>query len=258
MRIYAIVFFFLLSSLSLWAQKNQEAVLVKGLVTSEQTLLPLEAVNIINLNRVKAVMSDRFGRFEIVAAVNDTLHFSMIGYQPIKVRVTNDWISAQTMTVRLTEKAYALEEVIIQPYRLTGYIEVDSKLIPIENDARYRIAGMNFGYEVGKSSPGAFKRALNSLSNPADMLYKFFNKDEKQLRKLRDASTDSNLKQILESKYDRETLAALLGVDKAEIPELLSRCSYSDTFAKTASDLQILEALSECYEEYRILNKKRN
>lgn len=258
MRIYTVVFLFLLLFGSVYAQSNQEVVTVKGLVTSEQTLLPLEAVNIINLNKVNAVMSDQFGRFEINASVNDTIHLSMIGYQPIKVRVTNDWIATRSMTVRLTEKAFALEEVVIQSYRLTGYLEVDTKFIPVEQDARYKISGMNFGYEAGKSAPGAFKRTLNALANPADMLYKFFNKDEKQLRKLKDAKNDPNLKSILESKYDRETLSALLGIDKNEIPELLARCSYSDTFAKTASDLQILEALSECYEEYRILNKKRN
>jgi hypothetical protein len=37
---------------------------------------------------------------------------------------------------------------------------------------------------------------------------------------------------IFESKFDRETLAVLLGIDKKEIPEILQRCNYSESFIK--------------------------
>ena len=43
---------------------------------------------------------------------------------------------------------------------------------------------------------------------------------------------------------------------KNDIPEILGRCNYSESFIKTANDLQIMDAISECYEEYKILKKK--
>ena len=58
------------------------------------------------------------------------------------------------------------------------------------------------------------------------------------------------------TKFDHETIAVLLGVDKKEIAEILERCNYSESFVKTANDLQIMDAISECYEEYKILKKK--
>jgi anti-anti-sigma regulatory factor len=61
------------------------------------------------------------------------------------------------------------------------------------------------------------------------------------------------VRNLLESKFDRE--AVLLGIDK-EIPEILQRCNYSDSFIKTANDLQIMDAISGCYEEYKILKKR--
>ena len=67
---------------------------------------------------------------------------------------------------------------------------------------------------------------------------------------------DDTVRNLLESKFDRETLAVLLGVDKKEIAEILQRCNYSEAFIKTANDLQIMDAISECYEEYKILKKK--
>ncbi|HAH54265.1 MAG TPA: hypothetical protein DCM02_02985 [Flavobacterium sp.] len=40
------------------------------------------------------------------------------------------------------------------------------------------------------------------------------------------------------------------------IPISGSRGNYSNSFVKTANDLQILDAINGCYEEYKILKKK--
>lgn len=249
------VLLFLTLTFSLFAQ-NQPAPQISGIVSNDNTSLPLAGVNIINLNKIKGAMTDEYGRFKIEAEVNDTLHFSLIGFQPIKVRVTNDWVKNKSTTIQLTEKAIALEEVIIQPYQLTGYLEVDTKLIPNKEDHRYSIAGLNSAYEGGSYAPGAFGKVMGAIFNPADALYNFFGKKPKELRKIKDLKKDPNIRSLLESKYDRETIAVLLGIDKKDLPEILARCNYSESFAKTANDLQVLEAISECYEEYKILKSK--
>lgn len=242
-------------SVGLFAQNEQPAQ-IAGIVSNDNTSLPLNGVNIINLNKIKGAVSDEFGRFRIEAEVNDTLHFSLIGFQPIKVRVTNDWVKNRTATIQLTEKAIALEEVIIQPYRLTGYLEIDTKLIPNKEDYRYSIAGLSSAYEAGAYAPGAFGKVMGAMFNPADALYNFFGKKPKELKKIKELKKDQNIRNLLESKYDRETIAVLLGIDKKDLPEILARCNYSESFAKTANDLQVLEAISECYEEYKILKSK--
>lgn len=61
---------------------------------------------------------------------------------------------------------------------------------------------------------------------------------------------------MLESKYDREMIAVLLGIDKKELAEIMERCNYSEAFVKSANDLQIMDAISQCYEEYKVLKKK--
>jgi hypothetical protein len=67
---------------------------------------------------------------------------------------------------------------------------------------------------------------------------------------------DDTIRNLLETKYDRETIAVLLGISKDEIPEIMHRCNYSDAFIQSANDLQILDAISGCYEQYKVL--KRN
>ena len=66
---------------------------------------------------------------------------------------------------------------------------------------------------------------------------------------------DENIRDLLASKFDRETLKQLLQLEKMDIEDILNNCSYSRSFIRTANDLQILDAISNCYEEYKVLNR---
>jgi len=250
-----VVFFFLFLAISSFSQVGISSQKITGTVINDNGLLPIYNVNIINLNKAKGTVSDAKGKFEIEASVNDTLHFSYIGFQSIKVRVTNDWLNNLTTKIQMTEKAIALEEIIIQPYTLTGYLEIDSKLIPTRENFRYSISGLQQGYEAGESSPNAFGRVMGSIFNPADMLYNLFGKKPKELNRLKEMKKDVTIRSLLASKYDKEMISVLLGVDKKEIAEILERCNYSESFVKSANDLQIMDAISECYDQYRVLKK---
>ena len=253
MRYFAVLFFLLITTVASAQLIPQK---VSGIMLNDNTMLPLANVNIINLNKVTGTVSDEKGAFELIVEATDTLHISLIGFKSLKVRVTNDWIKNKTTTIRLTEKAIAIEEVVINQYNLTGYLEIDSKLIPTRENYRYSISGLPQGYEAGENSPGAFGRVLGSIFNPADMLYNFFGKKPRELKRLREMKKDDAVRNLLESKFDRETIAVLLGIDKNEIAEILARCNYSESFVKTANDLQIMDAISQCYEEYKVLKKK--
>lgn len=256
MRYILFNFLILLLPFSVFAQENPIAQKVSGTIINDNTMLPIPNVNVINVNKVKGVVSDTKGYFELEVSVSDTLHISLLGYQSLRVRVTNDWLKNGTAKLYLTEKAIALEEVIVKKYDLTGYLEIDSKLIPDKENTRYSISGLPQGYETGSSSPGAFSRVLGSIFNPADMLYNFFGNNSNELKKLKKMKKDDTVRHLLESKFDRETLGVLLGVDKKEIAEILTRCNYSEEFIRTANDLQIMDAISECYEQYKVLSKK--
>jgi hypothetical protein len=252
---YLVVFLFIFVSFNSFSQTGISQK-ISGTIQNDNTLLPIANVNIVNLNKSRGTNTNERGYFEIEASVNDTLHVSFIGFQSIKIRVTNDWIKNKTTKIQLTEKAIALEEINIMPYNLTGYLEVDSKLIPSRENYRYSISGLQQGYEAGEYSPNAFGRVMGSIFNPADMLYNFFGKKPRELKRLKDMKKDNSIRTLLESKYDREMISVLLGIDKKEISEIMERCNYSEAFVKSANDLQIMDAISGCYEEYKILKKK--
>jgi hypothetical protein len=252
---YFVVFLFLIFSITGFSQASTIQKKIHGTIINGNTTFPLADVNIININKVKGTTSNNRGNFDIDADVNDTLHITIIGFQSLRVKVTNDWIRNGNAKIELTEKAIALEEVVVKKFNLTGYLEVDTKLIPEKENYRYSISGLPQGYEEGEYSPKAFSRVMSSIFNPADMLYNFFGKRPKELRKLKEMKKDNTVKALLETKFDRETLAILLGIDKKDIPEILQHCNYSEAFIQTANDLQILDAISQCYEQYKVLKK---
>ncbi|MBQ0740539.1 carboxypeptidase-like regulatory domain-containing protein, partial [Aquimarina celericrescens] len=87
--------------------------------------------------------------------------------------------------IKITELGIALEEVVVADVQLTGYLEIDAKRIPIYNNYRYSISGLNSGYEGGNRQPGAVNKVLGAIFNPTDFLYNIFSKRSKELRKLR-------------------------------------------------------------------------
>ena len=173
--------FFIIISKSSFAQEK-----VIGIIENDADSKPISNVHVINLNSVVGTISNKEGVFEIDANVNDTLFFSYLGFKSIKVRVTNDLIKFKNSKIKLTELAYALEEIIVTPYKLTGYLEIDAKNVPISNSYRYSIPGLpTKGYEAGSRNPGAISKVFGAIFNPVDFLYNLFGKKPKQLKKLR-------------------------------------------------------------------------
>lgn len=236
--------------------EQQEAKEFQAVVINAQSSTPLESVHVINLNKVVGTITNSNGEFSISASVNDTLYFSYLGFKSQKIRVTNDMFKFKNTQIALTELAYALEEVVVKPYELTGYLEIDVKNLPINTSYQYSISGLSTSYEAGSKNPSAVTKVLGSILNPADLLRNLFGKQPNQMKKLRQIKEDDDIRDLLASKFDRETLTELLQIDEYDINDILSNCNYSTSFIKTANDLQILDAISSCYEEYKVLNRK--
>lgn len=231
---------------------------IRGVIIDATSKRPLENVNIVNLTQVIGTASNVKGEFELRAQANDTLHLSYLGFKSVKLKVTNDWVDKiEKSTITLTELALALEEVVVRDLKLTGYLEIDIKQVSVNNNYRYSISGLSNGYEAGKKQRSALTKVLGSIFNPLDFLYNIFGKKGKELRKLKKMKEDDQIRNTLAKRFDREMLTALLGVTKVDLDEIVSQCNYSLEFVNTANDLQILDAISECYEEYKVLSRSR-
>lgn len=248
------LYLFLFSIYGMMVMGQEQIQYLNGIVENDATGFPMESVHVLNLNMVEGTTTDKKGNFEIRTQVNDTLYFSYLGYKSLKVAVTQDMIKFGNSKFQITQLAYALEEIILRPYQLTGYLDIDVRNVPINSAGRYRIPGLpSAGYEGGNRNPNAISKTFAALFNPADFLHNLFGKKGVQMQKLKKMRESDELKNLLASKFDREIITQLLNLDRIDLDEILRNCNYSDAFIKESNDLQILEAISGCYEEYRVL-----
>ena len=229
MRIYT-VFVFLLLTTALFAQET-----VKGTVLSDITYTPEPDVSIINLNSLKVTKTNQNGVFEIQAELNDTLHISAEGYKAFKIKVTNDWLKGYEVKVYIKDLSTVLDELIINNVELTGFLEIDSKRLAYAT------------YDITGSLAAAGLPSYHQVTfNPVKKIYDFLKKNSKTTQTINRIQEETELIELMKTKYDRETVSALLNISKEDIVAALQMCDKSERFIYSASDYQIFIALNEC------------
>jgi len=228
---------------------------LKGQIVNAQNNKALSAAHILNLNSVLGTITNEKGFFEIPTQANDTILVSYLGFESIKLKVTNDLLKGNELVISLHEKANAIKEVVIRSTELIGVLEVDVKQVPKDRFTRIHINGLPQTYEVGKPVSQNINSPVAALFKPVDFLYNLFGNKPKQLRKLQKLKKEDDLRKMLSGKFDREVMMEYLQMDKQELSKLLADCNYSDYFIKKASDLQMIEAVLDCYENYKAVKK---
>lgn len=241
-----------------FAQSDSLAIKINAKIVSATNHKTISGVTVINKTASTTTVSDENGNFQLIAHPNDVLFFSHIAYSFLKLEVTSSWLATINKEINLTERTKEIEAILITGYQLTGYLEIDTKLIPVNENRRFNIAGLNLGYEPGSKAPNSAQNMIEALSNPVDLVYSLFNKGEKDVKRLMEIKKDENFKKILSQKTDREAIAMLLQLSKNDIAKILEKCNYSKVFIDSASDLQVLDALAIAYEDYKVLGKVRN
>ncbi|MEC4113784.1 carboxypeptidase-like regulatory domain-containing protein [Myroides pelagicus] len=245
MRNFTVFLCLILGTFTSLAQTKTE---VKGTILHDKSFLPVDDVNVINITQVKGTVSKRDGSFSVPAKVNDSIHISYPGYVPIKLKVTNDWVNNENLKIYFEEQSIVLDEIVIKRFDLTGVLEVDTKLLEL-NDK------MNFNFYRNNGTP-YYGTAIGSFYSPVDAVYNLFKGKDKKLKKLEAIKEDQNMIALMQTRYDREIVCGLLDITREDIVTTLQNCSYSDKFIYTATDFQIYQALNDCFNSSKVLSSK--
>jgi len=255
---------FILISMKALAQeiKNNDSIknttladFLKGQVVSNIDKTPLSGAHLFNLNTVIGTIANDEGKFEITTQPNDTIYVSYLGYQSIKLKITNDLLKGNELVIELHEKTEEIKEVVVKSHKLVGVLEIDAKNVPKDKYSRIHIVGLPQTYEVGTRTRRNYTSPIDALFRPIDFVYSMFGKKPKQLKKLKKLRNDDHLREMLEGKFNRELMMEYLDMDAQELTELLNECNYSDYFIRSASDLQLIEAILLCYENHKAIKK---
>lgn len=234
---------------------QKEIYSLKGRIISITDKKPLQSAHIVNLNSVHGTITNNNGQFEIPATANDTIFISYIGYQSIKLRITNDLLKGNELEIAIHEKIVNIDEVMVKSHKLIGVLVVDAKNVPDNSYSRIHINGLPQAYEIGNSYKNTYSSGINAIFNPVDFWYNKFGKKPKEINRLRKLKEGEQMRNMMEQKYSREIMMDYLDMSRKELNDLLTECNYSNRFINKASDLQIIEAVLECYENYRALQK---
>jgi len=110
-KLYCILFLCFITGL------NAQTRSIKGKITDDTGTVPGVTVKV--NNKPTTAFSDENGNYTILAAENDVLVFSYLGYKTIQIVVANQ----ATINVKLTEDATTLEEIVIN----AGYYSIKEK-----------------------------------------------------------------------------------------------------------------------------------
>lgn len=235
--------------------QEAETVDLKGQIVNGFDKKPLPGAHIYNMNTVRGTISNNDGTFSIATKVNDTIFLSHLGFQSIKIKITNDLLKGNELEVALFEKAENIAEVIVKSTDLIGVLEIDAKNIPKDKFTRIHINGLPQTYEVGRPTQKTYSSPVDALFHPIDFVYNLFGKKPKQLKRLKQLKKDNEIRDMLDAKVNREIMLEYLELSRKELDELLGECNYSNYFIRKASDIQVIEAVLECYENHKALKK---
>ncbi len=123
-----------------FAQKK----LIKGMVVDSTTLEALSGVHVLVRNSGMAAVTDQSGIYAVVAASNDTLTFSYVGYSR-SVRTVD--LNEEIMFVRLRSESFLLKEIVIRDSPLFGPSRyIHSPTLSTIKPLAAGSGGVNFAY----------------------------------------------------------------------------------------------------------------
>ncbi len=117
----------LYASLAFCQSVDRVEVAGKIIVSTED----LEGVTIFNASSNKGTITNALGEFKMEVALNDKIEVSALQFIPFKLTITKDVVDTRTLKVYLVERINNLDEVVILPYGLTGFLKTDTENVKV-------------------------------------------------------------------------------------------------------------------------------
>ena len=245
---------------------SQEVKVLKGRVVSNHN--DVQDVTIQNKNTRRATITKEDGSFSILVSLNDTLVFSAVQLKRKEFEVSEAVYNSSFVNVNMEEFVNELDEVILQPYDLSGNLGEDLGSLQLEKDVSAEALGLpNADVRIVSQS----ENKLND-ANHGKYLYivpmgiamnvnKILNRVSgrtKMLKKRVKLDGEYAAIQEIENKYLDSILIAHLKIPNDRFYEFFYYCQMDDAFRdiRDAKDELVLwEFLLKKSQSYRLENK---
>ena len=252
--LYLVVFMFL-STTVISQTLNRVKITGRILAVSNEK----EGVTIFNTSSNAGTITNEKGEFEIFVKLNDIIEISALQFEKFTVQVDANIIDSKRMTVFLVEEINKLDEVVILPYDLSGYIEKDVESINTMNinmDALY-FGLFNTGYyELGVDYKSRVKNVVmtngvdNVIGSDLIQIVKLLNLSLFSSKKNSEKTTiyPEITKENLKDFYSEDYLASAFNIPKSKIKDFtnyLTKKGFDFSLYREGKELEFLQLIAK-------------
>lgn len=231
--------------------------MLKGHLLDSGSQVPLQFAHVQNVDRAKGTLTDRYGRFRIPAAVNDTVVFSIVGYQTLAWIITENHLTDTALTFKLPVDTILLREITISE-------------LPTEEEFKRRILATkvedtSFWYHgvaepVFKGDKTLDEKHVNNplflLAHPITGWHYKYSKKEKERRKMHKINQQAFKRNRVDMKFTRSWVGEVTGLDGDVLTDFISFCDYHVTYLDKTPLYMIQENILVKLDEFQQLAKQ--
>lgn len=236
-RLYIILLF---ACLGLVNKIHAQQVL-RGRTLSSDSANVVQLVSITNKTTGERVISNRAGYFRITVHVQDTIHFSAIGYEGKTIWASN--------LISENEDDTAVVLLVPTAYQLQGVRIVAS------NPKRDSIARAAAEYLRTNPLMNNYDRILDrpkgGLMSPLTAMYEQFSKAGRDNAKFEEFLSYMERQKMVDRRYNRDFIKRATGLQEKYIDDFFGYCKLDKQFIITASDYDLIVATRNCAAEFK-------
>ena len=213
-----------------------------------------------NISTEKATITDLDGNFSLKVALNDTLVFSAVQFKTKVLPITTTFFNSSFLRVPLEEFVNELDEVVVNPYNLSGNLGSDILGLNLEKDVSAEALELpNANVRIISQSERKLQEAttggglvpvtpiINAITGRTKMLKNRVKTDEKYARTQR-----------VQNFYLDSIFMSDLKIPSEKIADFMYFCEVDSSFQTTVDThdkLKIWEYLKQKSVAYRENNK---
>lgn len=212
-------------------KSEAQQITLKGTIYSSDSISVMPFAYVINTRTGQGQLSDVNGQFSIAANLTDTVLFSFIGYQRLKMPVKTLYIEINNLCkVIMKETTYKINQVVVSEF----------KLKPYERDYMKRV--------ISNSK----LKTINAVESPISALYMEFSKKGKEQKKLAKIFEEIFIQEEVGKKFNGETLRKLTGDETIDFEKFRKYCYYlSNDFIINTEGYDLYYRVMDCYYRWK-------
>ncbi len=236
--------------------KQEENISITGILMSAEDSTPIPDASVIDISANYGVITDKDGRFIIQVKKTDTILFSVVGFKNLKLKFSDQKDKDHFYKIYLNVKIYDISGVKIYPYKT--YEEFKQAFIKLKIPEKDSILNLNLPKYYGNNGgSGGFGVTINGpITAVYNVIHGAFSKEGRSEHIFDKFTERENHEKFIERKYNKDIVKNVtkLNTDE-EIKQFMDFCNISDNFVQTSSNYDIIKAIYECYNEYKLKNK---